>query len=178
MSGLLLVGRILGVHGLRGELKVEPLTDFPHRFQPGSELLLDGEPVRVRRSRRERNLVYVTLAGVTSRQAAGALVGRSLYVPEGSTPLGEGQYYRHDIIGLSVRDEAGDRLGEVVEILVTGANDVYIVRGERGELLLPAVDDVVKRIDLQAGEMVVELMEGLEFTPPRTQHARGRPRRR
>lgn len=176
MSGLLLVGRILGVHGLRGELKVEPLTDFPQRFQPGSELLLDGEPVRVQRSRSERNFVYVILADVTSRQAAEALVGRSFYVPEGSTPLGEGQYYHHDIIGLSVRDETGRRLGEVVEILVTGANDVYVVRGERGELLLPAIDDVVKRVDLQSGEMVVELMQGLDFTQPKPRQSRGRPR--
>jgi 16S rRNA processing protein RimM len=170
----LLVGRIVGAHGLRGEIRVNPVTDFPERFEPGSELWIDGEPVTVGTSRWDRRLVYVKLRGVSTRAAAEALVGKELHVPEESSLLGEGQFFRHDVIGLRVREEDGDELGRVVDILHTGANDVYVVHGERGELLLPALDDVVKQVDVGRGEMVVALMEGLEFSPPATR----RPRRR
>jgi 16S rRNA processing protein RimM len=163
----LLVGRVLAPHGLRGELKVYPLTDFPERFEPGSHLWLRGEPVVVQASRWQRGTVFLKLGHVSDRPAAQALAGAELHAPEDPSLPEEGQFFRHDILGLSVRVESGETLGEVVDILVTGANDVYVVHGERGELLVPALDDVVKEVDLDRREMVVDLMEGMEFTPPR-----------
>ncbi len=157
------VGRVVGVHGLRGEVKVEPLSDFPERFEPGAALWLDGRRLRVEGSRWQRRLVYLKLEGVDSRSDAVALAGRELCVPELLALVQEGVYYQHDVIGLSVVDAAGETLGRVSDILSTGANDVYVVRGERGELLLPAIDDVVRQIDLDGGCLLVELLPGLEF---------------
>jgi hypothetical protein len=99
--------------------------------------------------------------------------------PEGDLPvLGEGVYYQHDLIGLSVQTEDGDLLGSVATLLPTGANDVLVVRGERGEYLVPLIDDVVHRIDLETQTVIVELLPGLEPTPVAREHQRGRRARR
>ncbi len=168
------VGRVAGAHGLRGEVKVAPLTDFPERFDPGSRLWLEGTPRVVEGSRWRGGLVYLKLAGVDSREAAAKLRGKELMVPEAQPLRESGRYYRHDIVGLRVEDRRGQWLGRVVDVLVTGANDVYVVRGERGELLLPAVEDVVGEVDLAGGRLVVELLPGLEFRAV----TKARPRRR
>ncbi|HLF71194.1 MAG TPA: ribosome maturation factor RimM [Dehalococcoidia bacterium] len=160
------VGRIVSAHGIRGEVKVEPLTDFPERFDKGAELLLDGAPLRIETSRWQEHLVVLKLSGVASRGAAELLRGKRLMVPEPRVLLEHGRYYQHEIVGLRVEDENGEHLGEVADVLATGANDVYVVRGERGELLLPAVEPVIKEVDVAGGRLVVELMPGLEFKPP------------
>ena len=160
------VGRVVGAHGLRGEVRVEPLTDFPERFEAGSVLWLDGAPRRVEASRWRGRSVYLKLDGASSRTEAAALRGKELMAPE-PRPIEEaGRYYRHDVVGLRVEDEAGAALGRVADILVTGANDVYVVRGEQGELLLPAIEDVVREVDVAGGRLVVALLPGLEFVKP------------
>ena len=157
------IGLILAPVGLRGEIKVRPLTDFPERFEAGALVWLSGVAIEVERSRWQGRTVYLKLHGVDDRNAAEPLRDKELLVPE-LTPLEEeGVFYQHDITGLTVRDEAGRTLGKVAEILSTGANDVYVVRGELGELLLPAVEDVVKEIDTTGGLMIVDLLPGLEF---------------
>jgi 16S rRNA processing protein RimM len=156
------VGVIATPFGIRGELKVQPLTDFPARFRPGQLLWLQGEPRRIERSRWDKNDVVVKLEGIETRTQAEGLRGETLMIPEAAA-LDSDRYYLHDIIGLRVVDAAGETLGKVEDVLSTGANDVYVVRGDRGELLLPAIDDVVKEVDLAAGRLVVELLEGLEF---------------
>ena len=160
------VGRVVGVHGMRGDIKVEPLTDFPQRFERGAVLWLAGDPRHVERSRRQGRLVYLKLQGIDSRTAAESCTGEELTVPEAHAIAEEGVYYQHDLIGLRVLSEDGETLGRLADILSTGANDVYVVRGDRGELLLPAIDDVVKQIDPRAGCIVVDLLPGLEFRPP------------
>ncbi len=157
------IGRILAPVGVRGEIKVRPLTDFPERFDPGALVWLDGYAIAVRSSRWQGRLVYLKLEGVDDRTAAEALRGKELQMPEAAPLEEDGVFYQHDIIGLSVHDLTGKILGEVSEILATGANDVYVVRGELGELLLPAVEDVVKEIDSAGGRMIVDLLPGLEF---------------
>jgi 16S rRNA processing protein RimM len=160
------VGRIIAAHGIRGELKVEPLTDFPQRFDAGSRLWLDGAPVTVERGRRQGRNVILKLRGIDGRTQAEALHGKELLAPQ-ATPLEqEGVYYLHDIIGARVQDAAGQALGELADVLATGSNDVYVVRGPRGELLLPALDDVVLAVDLEARRIVVEIPDGLEFIAP------------
>jgi 16S rRNA processing protein RimM len=156
------VGRILGPWGLRGELKVQPLTDFPERFAPSSSLYLDGVAYVIERCRWHRGKAYIKLSGVDSATAAEALRQRFLEVPEEELkPLSEGEYYQFQILGLDVRTTEGQPLGKVTQILSTASNDVFVVQGEGGELLIPALEDVIKAIDLDGGWMEVELVEGL-----------------
>ncbi len=174
------IGRILAPVGVRGEVKVRPLTDFPERFDPGATVWLDGVAIVVRRSRWQGRLVYLNLEGVDDRTAAEALRGKELQMPEPAALDQEGVFYQHDIVGLSVADLTGKTLGEVFEILSTGANDVYVIRGELGELLLPAVEEVVKEIDPAGGRMIVDLLPGLEFRsttpkPPTRKAKKARP---
>jgi 16S rRNA processing protein RimM len=156
------VGRILGPWGLRGDLRVEPLTDFPERFEPGCSLYVEGVAYVIERCRWHKGKVHIKLSGIDSVAAAEALRQRFLEVPEKDLkPLSEGEYYQFQILGLEVRTTEGEPLGKVTQILSTGSNDVFVVRGEGGELLIPALDDVIKAIDLDEGRMEVELVEGL-----------------
>lgn len=173
------VGRIVSAHGVRGGLKVHPLSDIPSRFKIGARLWLKGVPVRILDSRWQNKGLFLQLEGIDDRNAAEALKDEELFVPEAAPLDEEGVFYQHDIIGMTARDLEGETLGEVVDIFSTGSNDVYVIRGERGELLLPALDDVVREIDLASKTMTVELMEGLEFqggpkpkAPPRHPYGR------
>jgi 16S rRNA processing protein RimM len=160
--GYVAVGRIVGPWGLRGDLKVEPLTDFPQRFAAGRSLCLGGVAYSIERCRWQRGRAILKLAGIDSATAAETLRDRLLEVPEEELrPLGEGEYYHFQILGLEVRTTAGEVLGRVEQIISTGSNDVFVVRGQRGEVLIPAVDDVVKSVDPAAGRIEVEAVEGL-----------------
>jgi len=172
--GYVAVGRIVGLWGLRGDLKVEPLTNFPERFAAGGSVCLAGAAYAIERSRWQRGRALLKLAGIDSVTAAEALRDRLLEVPEDEIrPLGEGEYYHFQILGLEVRTTAGEVLGRVEQIISTGSNDVFVVRGQRGEVLIPAVDDVVKSVDPAAGRIEVEAVEGLL---PRAGRRTGRPR--
>jgi 16S rRNA processing protein RimM len=157
------VGRIIAAHGVRGEIKVEPLSDFPQRFEAGSRLWLDGEPYTVDRGRVQGRIVVLKLQGIDTRNQAESLHGKTLMAPEATRIEEPDVYYLHDILGAKVQDSAGQALGELVEVLSTGSNDVYVVRGPRGELLLPALDDVVLEVDVKARRITVEVPDGLEF---------------
>lgn len=159
------MARVASAHGLRGELVCSLLTDFPERFEDTQELLV-GEPPRTHRLERfrlDRGRVVLKLEGVDDRDAAEALRGALVQVPvEQAVMLPEGEYFWHQIVGLRVEDGSGQQLGTVVEVLATGSNDVYVVHGTGRELLLPAIKDVVKSIELDPGVMTVELIAGLE----------------
>jgi 16S rRNA processing protein RimM len=172
------VGRITAAHGVRGEVKVEPLTDFPERFGRGSHLWLDGVERVVEGGRWQRAQVILKLQGVDSRSEAEALRGKELTVPEAATLPDQGVYYLHDIVGLHVETQDGTELGRVFDVLSTGSNDVYVVRGAQGELLLPALDDVVLQVDVAGGRIVVDVPEGLEFQGAPSRPARPQVRRR
>ena len=167
--GYVAVGRIVGLWGLRGDLKVQSLTDFPQRFAAGGSVWLGGVAHVIERCRWQRGRAILKLVGVDSVTAAEALRHCLLEVPEDDLrPLGEGEYYHFQILGLEVRTTAGEVLGRVEQIISTGSNDVFVVRGSRGEVLIPAVDDVVKSMDPAAGRIEVEAVEGL-LPPRRTQ---------
>jgi 16S rRNA processing protein RimM len=160
--GYIAVGRILGPWGLHGDLKVECLTDFPQRFVAGGSLCLGGTAYAIERCRWQRGRVLLKLTGIDSATAAEALRHRLLEVPEDELrALGEGEYYHFQILGLEVRTTTGEVLGRVEQIITTGSNDVFVVRGQRGEVLVPAVDDVVKSVDPETGRIEVEAVEGL-----------------
>lgn len=155
-----------GPHGLRGEMKVETLTDFPQRFQPGATLWAAGARYTVGGAHPHRDGLLVTFEGIETREQADALRGQLLEVPEGElASLGDDQYFRFQLIGMEVVDTNSRPLGRVAEVLDTGANDVYVVRDDDSELLVPAIDTVVKEVDLERRRLVVELMDGLERRP-------------
>ena len=130
---------------------------------PGAVLFAAEAKYTVRAVRTHKRALLVALVGITTRSQAEFLRGTLFEVPEGDLPqLDEDQYFRFDIVGISVVDESGTLLGKVEEVLETGADDVYIVRDEESELLIPAIDSVVKEIDIAARRMVVELIPGLE----------------
>jgi len=164
---LVAVGRIVGVHGIRGELKVEPLTDFPERFAPGSKFILVSptgvvRPARALSSRIHKGKVLLQIDGVDDRSAAESLRGGLLKVEEEDlAPLPEGQYYHFQLVGLEVFTESGERLGEVKEVLPTGGNLVLIVHDGLREVLLPFIDDVVREVDRESGCITVHLLDGL-----------------
>jgi 16S rRNA processing protein RimM len=161
------IGRIAGIHGVHGEVRVELLTDFPERFEKGQRVWLAEEPREIERSRWQKNAVIVKLQGIETRTDAERVQGKELMLPEaGELPEDEGVYFQHDIIGLRVEDTKGEEIGAVTDILSTGANDVYVVRGDKGEVLLPAVEDVIKDVDIGAGRIVIDLLPGLEFRQP------------
>ena len=160
------VGRIGPAHGIKGELRVESLSDFPDRFRRGARLWLDGRPLLIESSRLQGQTVLLKLEGIDDRNTAETLRGKILQTPELHTIYTAGTYFQHDIVGLETVTESGEVLGRVISVLETGANDVYLVKGERGELLLPAIEDVIKQVDVRNGKLVVDVLPGLEFIKP------------
>ena len=167
----LAVGLILRPHGLRGEVRTEIHTHYPERFALHQELYLGSVeaaqqgtclPYRLEGHRFHKNLVLLKLGGIDDRNAADVLRGLWVWVPiDQAVPLQEGELYQYQMIGLNVVTEQGEPLGQVIEIIETGANLVYIVRGLRGEMLIPDTDEVVLQVDVQSGTMTVRLIEGL-----------------
>ena len=158
------VGQIVGAHGVRGEIKVKQLTDFPERFAPGARLYLGDEEFQreVIASRPHREMLLLKLSGLTDRNAVEHLRGQYLFISrDEAMPLEEDEYYEDELIGLMVETLEGELLGELMEIMWTGANEVYIVQGPRGEVLIPAIAQVVQEVDLDAGVMRVTLLPGL-----------------
>ncbi len=152
------VGRVMAPFGLKGELKVQILTDNPARFKPKARLWAGQQPVTITASREAQGYVYLMLKGFHDRTSVDKLRHALLQVPEAELPpLPEGEYYRFQLIGLTVIDRAGNVLGTLDEIIETGANDVYRVHPEAGpDLLLPALSDVILSVDLAARRMVVD----------------------
>ena len=157
------VGRVLGSHGVHGELRVQSLTDLPYRFDPGELLFLQSQPMRIQSSsNRSGDTVILKLEGIDGPAAARALTGQELFAPADDSPqLPEGEYFHYQLIGMQVFTEDGEDLGIITEIIVTGSNDVYLVSGKGGEILLPAIAQVVLQVDTGQGVMWVRLMEGL-----------------
>ena len=161
-SGHVAVGRVSSSWGVGGVVKVIPLVDKPERLGHGRRVTVAGQRRTIESSRWQKGLVYLKLSGIDDREAAFALRERLLTVPESELePLEEGVYYRFQIVGLAVESTAGASLGRVTDVLSTGANDVYVVLGEGGEILVPATNDIVKEIDLESGRMVIHEVPGL-----------------
>ena len=158
----LIVGYILAPWGIRGEVKVEVVTDFPERFAPQKIVYLNTSPLEIESCHPHKQHLVVKLATIDSVEDAERLRGQDLTIPRSElSRLPEGQYYTFQIIGLDVLTTEGQYLGQVTDIMTTASNDVYIVEGEGGEILIPAIEDVVKSIDLEEGKIIIEAIEGL-----------------
>jgi 16S rRNA processing protein RimM len=169
----ILVGIVARAHGLRGEVVVEPTTDAPERFAPGSTLTaqLPVGPARalsVAASRPFSGRWLVHFEGIASRDEAQALHGVELTVRRDQVAaLPPGRYYRFELVGLDARTPDGVRLGRVEEVFSTGADDVLSVRGDGGEILIPMLEMVVRSVDLESGSIVLDPPPGLPGLPDR-----------
>jgi 16S rRNA processing protein RimM len=158
------VAQVLAPHGIRGELKCRVVTDFPkQRFRRGNTVLIDAAPHVIQGARLQGSTVLLKLEDVADRDAADALRNKEVQIRAGdAVPLPKGQFYWHQVIGLHVEDATTHQaLGNVTEIIETGANDVYVVKGDFGEILVPAIKDVVKHIDPAAGQMLIKPLPGM-----------------
>jgi len=156
------IARVLAPWGLRGEVKVESMTDFSDRFACGETVYLRESPVTIESSRSHAKLFVLKIAMIDSRDEAEAIRGLFLEIPSDQIhPLPEGQHYRFQMMGLKVLSIEGKPLGRVSDIIQTGSNDVYEISSDSGKFLIPATDEVIKSIDIDKGCMVIELLKGL-----------------
>ena len=165
----LVIGQIGKAHGVRGEVRVIPHTDVPERFT-WLETIYIGEsepwPVVVERARFHKNFVLLKLAGYENREQIERLRGQWIQVPESEAiPLAEGEYFLYQLIGLQVFQDTGRLLGELVDVIETQANNVFVVQTETDQLLLPDTEEVVLTIDFENGRMTVHLLPGLWLDP-------------
>lgn len=160
----LAIARITAPIGLKGEVKAQILSDFPERFSRLRTVYVGDEltPCEVLSTRVKDRVVYMRFKGYDTVEAAKALRGQLVRIPVAeAVPLPEDHYYWHQIIDLEVWTIGGEYVGKIVDILERPANDVYVVEGKRGEILLPAIEDVVKKVDLERRRMIIEPMPGL-----------------
>ncbi|MBN1536077.1 MAG: 16S rRNA processing protein RimM [Anaerolineales bacterium] len=161
----LVIGKLHHPHGVHGDIIMQVLTDFPERLKPNMVVFIGEEhrPLRVKTFRQHHRGVLVDFYDYATPEAVGELRNYTVYVKASELPvLPTGEYYHHQVIGLRVVDESGVNLGQVTEILTTGANDVFVVQQETGaEFLLPMVDEMVLYIDLEKCEMCARPLPGL-----------------
>jgi 16S rRNA processing protein RimM len=167
MEDLLQVGVITTTHGVRGEVKVFPTTDDAGRFRKLKQVILDDgkekRELEIASVKFFKNLVILKFKGIDNINDVEKYRRATLWVTrENAVPLAENEYYIADLIGLNVTTEDGEALGVISDVLQTGANDVYVVSKEGTEdLLLPAIKECIKQIDIENGTMRVYLMPGL-----------------
>lgn len=161
----LVIGRVIKPHGIRGEVGVEAHTDILERFSWLDSVFIGREnPVKVvvEGARVHKSRVLLKLAGYDTREDAEQLRMQWILIPEGEAiPLEEGEYYLHQIIGIDVIGEDGKFIGRVTNLIETGANNVFVVEGPLGEVLIPDIEAVVKKVDIEHRQMLVHLMDGL-----------------
>lgn len=162
------IGEIARVHGLRGEVRVTPLTDHPERFERVTDCVLwdatrdERETRRITTARRHGDTLLVTFAGCGSPEDARALVGRLIALPRADAlPPPDGSFYPWQLEGARVTTEDGRHVGRVTGIERSGAQDLWVVAGEGREHLIPAVPEIVLDVDVAAGRVVIRPPDGL-----------------
>ena len=170
------IGIITGAHGLKGEVNILPTTRDPARFKQLNEVLVsdhelssidfsikDMKKLRILSARIRDKDVMILFEDSASKQDAIDLKGKFLIVGrEDAIELSKDEYFIADIIGCDVYDRKRGLLGKITEVIPTGSNDVYVVKGQRyGEVLIPAIQNVIQKVDIAARRIDVELLEGL-----------------
>lgn len=156
------VGLVLRSHGLKGEVRVQAFSPDAPNLQRGRWVTIRGERHRIAGAREDRGAWLLLLSGIGDRTGADSLRGALLEVPDKDVRRSDSDsYFVHELIGLRVETSAGEDLGKLTEVLQPGANDVYVVRGPRGEVLIPAIEGVIDAIDVKGGVMVITPLPGL-----------------
>ena len=167
MTELYQVGAITQTHGIRGEVKVFPMTDDVSRFKNMKELILDtGKEqivLEVTSARPQKNLVILKFKGIDNINDVEKYRKKSLYVTrENAVKLKKDEYFIADLIGMKVSTDEGEELGTLSDVMQTGANDVYVISMTDGEeVLVPAIRDCIRDVDVEQGQMCVHLLPGL-----------------
>jgi 16S rRNA processing protein RimM len=156
------IGKITGVHGIKGEIKVAPYGDL-EGLAWNAVYIADKEGAyRVARVRRHKGIYLVELEGVSTRNDAEALTGREVSVLKEDVPEPpEDEYYYFDLIGMDVWTDDGRFLGPIINIIATGSNDVFEIKGPLGEVLVPATVETVLQVSVEKKKVTVHLLQGL-----------------
>lgn len=163
---LITIGKITKHQGNKGEVKVIPLTDYPDRFELLEQAILtkDDEQKRlnIEDMRYHKEFIILKFEGIDDIGAATEVKNFLIKIPKSEAmTLPKESYYLHDIMGLQVITNTGRELGEVTDILETGSNDVYVVESDEEEYLIPALKEVIDKVDLEAGQMIITPIKGL-----------------
>lgn len=159
---MIVIGKIGAPQGVRGEVRIIPLTEFPERFKKLKTAHLDdGTDLEVESVRYHQEFVLLKFKGLNDRNAIEHLKNRLIQIERKDLmPLPEGHYHVFDIIGLTVYNEQDECLGNISDVLQTGSNDVYVVeQKDKLPLLIPGLKSVVQKIDIASGKMIVKLQE-------------------
>ncbi|MBE6817780.1 MAG: 16S rRNA processing protein RimM [Ruminococcaceae bacterium] len=158
-------GKIVSTHGVRGEMRVKPLSDDASFLSGFDTVFFDSggqEPVRVIAARPHGNVTLLSLEGVDTVEKAERLRGKSLFIQKSQAVLPQGSYFIEDIIGLQAVDEVGGEvLGTVSDVQAYPANDVWFIRNGEREVLIPNIPDVVKKVCIEEGKVYIHKMKGL-----------------
>jgi 16S rRNA processing protein RimM len=152
---------VLRPHGLRGELRVHAFNPEAPHMQAGARVWIGGIGWRVTASRPDRGAWLISLDGIETREDAETLRDTLVEAPDETIGRGDDEYFLHELVGLEVVTTGGESLGRITEVMQPGANDVYVVEGPQGEVLVPATDEVVREIDLAAGRVVITPLVGM-----------------
>ncbi len=162
-----IIGQVIKPHGVRGAVKVQPITDDPQRYASLERVFLGAEdhPSRaftIKRVQFQNNFIILTLDGIKTRNDAETWRRRYIQIPrEETAPLPEGAQYFFQLIGLRVVTNKGDFLGTVEDVVAYPANNVFVVAGEDREILIPDIPDVIEKVDLDEEEIVINPLQGL-----------------
>jgi 16S rRNA processing protein RimM len=167
LSDLVEIGRLVKVHGLKGRLKAVSYLESEFILDELDEVLIRPEKgpdrkYKVKGVQPRHKSFFIELEGINDPDSAGRLVGSGIFIPADLLEeLPEDEFYWHEIIGLKAFTESGDYIGEVASIIPAGGAEVYVITGGPREILVPAIEDVVRKIDLEKGEIIVRIPEGL-----------------
>jgi len=158
---LLEAGKIVNTHGIRGEVKIQPWADSAEFLMDFDTVFIDGNPIKIISAKVHKGCLIAALEGVSDIDGAVKLKNKVIYIDKGEVSLEEGRYFVTDLVGLqAICADTDAELGTVTEILSLPSNNVYVIKGKR-EIMVPAVPDFVKKIDLNAGIIKVHLIEGM-----------------
>lgn len=162
MDDKVVIGEVISIWGLQGALRIHPLTDFMDRFKLGAKFLIGDTTYTIESSHTNKGNIIIKLKDINSPEAAAELCHQLMEIPESQLmPLPDGVYYQFQIIGLKVVTTNGLSLGKITQILDTASNDVYVIKSGKKDILIPAVKDVIKNINLAQGYMTIEAIDGL-----------------
>ena len=156
------IGEVLSPHGTKGHFRVRPATDFPERFDTGSKIYINRQPFTIESSSLQKGNFIIKVNAIDNTEAAKKLQGKQVEIDKSQLKsLADGQYYHFQLTGLEVFIDNDKSIGSLKQVLSAPGNDVYVVEGEDGEILIPAVEDVIKLIDTKNGRIVIEAIDGL-----------------
>lgn len=154
-------GEIVNTHGIRGEVKLLPWSDSPAFLLDFKTLYVEGQPLTVEAARVHKTTLLVKFAGVNTVEEAMKLKGKRVSIARRDAKLPKGSFFLADLIGLTVKDESGQTIGAVKEVLTPSVQNVYVIETPAGAKMVPAVPEFIKKVDIEGGEMVVSLIEGM-----------------